>query len=492
MKSFNLASLIQSKRGLEKDVFESYLKLLNAKFKPIELECLEKLYDEFSKIADLNNFYMGYVIPQIGKEFDLLRFGKEYLINIELKSDSDEETIIRQLRSNRYYLSFIDTPIHLFSYLASENKFYKLTENDILQEVELEQLISLLNKQNHLGNIIFDSLFVPSKYLVSPFNSTEKFMENNYFLTENQEKIKNDIVKSFQINNSVVTAVTGDAGTGKTLLTYDIAKQLMGEKSVVIIHCANLNTGQARLIANYGWDILPAKDWEAIIPRKYDVVIVDEAQRMYTYQLERLYKHIVDNNINCIFSYDGKQCFSDREFKRKNPDKIENEFNAKKFQLTKKIRTNKEIVHFVTNLFEPRQGKLGKIYENVEIMYFEIPADVKNFTAALGKNNWEILNFTSSSYYRVSYDRYQNDINRNAHQIIGQEFDKVVAIIDSNFYFDQYGYLRSRRVSGAPDYDMDKMLYQIMTRARDRLMIIILNNQKVLNKCIKIVESEKK
>lgn len=43
-------------------------------------------------ICHTDDFLFGYVIPQINKEFDLLRFGENYNINIELKSDTTVES----------------------------------------------------------------------------------------------------------------------------------------------------------------------------------------------------------------------------------------------------------------------------------------------------------------------------------------------------------------------------------------------------------------
>lgn len=39
----------------------------------------------------VENFYLNYKIPQINKEFDLLRIGETSIINIELKSKNIEE-----------------------------------------------------------------------------------------------------------------------------------------------------------------------------------------------------------------------------------------------------------------------------------------------------------------------------------------------------------------------------------------------------------------
>ena len=82
-----------------------------------------------------------------------------------------------------------------------------------------------------------NELFNPSDYLVSPFNSTEKFINGNYFLTVQQENIFHDIQKKLQDSTTNFIALTGSAGTGKTLLTYHIAKHYMhmGKRVLVFI-----------------------------------------------------------------------------------------------------------------------------------------------------------------------------------------------------------------------------------------------------------------
>lgn len=53
---------------------------------------LGKLYNHLkeynSKFDIYDGYYIGYTISQISKEFDLLRFCKNMIVNIELKQDS--------------------------------------------------------------------------------------------------------------------------------------------------------------------------------------------------------------------------------------------------------------------------------------------------------------------------------------------------------------------------------------------------------------------
>ncbi|MEI4802944.1 hypothetical protein WAZ07_16825 [Bacillus sp. FJAT-51639] len=77
-----------------------------------------------------------------------------------------------------------------------------------------------------------------------------------------------------------------------------------------------------------------------------------------------------------------------------------------------------------------------------------------------------------------------------AHEVVGQEFDNVVAVLDQYFFYNQNGQLTTRGI--AYYYDVTKMLFQMVTRARKKLHIIIINNEDVLNKCLGILNSNKK
>src|SRR5699024_11033102 len=101
------------------------------------------------------------------------------------------------------------------------------------------------------------------------------FLEHKYFLTQNQQEIE----KTFLNGGIGMYSLQGGAGTGKTLLAYDIAyEEMEKEKKVKIIHCANLNDGQEELNSN-GWSISPIKSYKFIEFNNYDVVIFDEFQR---------------------------------------------------------------------------------------------------------------------------------------------------------------------------------------------------------------------
>ena len=80
MKNVNILSIIEAYRKLSNTLFQ---KLMNSYgiisgIKDYELNGIESFVNELLKIKNsitiVNNYYLGYSIPQIGKEFDLLLF----------------------------------------------------------------------------------------------------------------------------------------------------------------------------------------------------------------------------------------------------------------------------------------------------------------------------------------------------------------------------------------------------------------------------------
>lgn len=296
MKEINLLSILSAHKNLDKEAFESFLLYHNIKIKVSEIKDLHKLVQNFTSISKntklLDKYFIGYSIPQIGKEFDLLRIDNETIVNIELKRSSTEDKIKTQLLRNQYYFSFLKKKISCYTYVSDDNKLYTLDNTNNLEEVNFRKLISELVSQDVLKIKNINSYFNPSNYLVSPFNSTSEFTKGKYFLTSQQEEIKNIVLAELKKPSYSILCIKGNAGTGKTLLTYDIAKEVLNKKDVILIHCGILNNGHYQLKNDYGWTIISAKNIVHHDYSKYHLIIVDEAQRIRPAQLNSLIKEI--------------------------------------------------------------------------------------------------------------------------------------------------------------------------------------------------------
>jgi len=494
LQKTNLYSLYRASFDFDENTFLAYLKFHSIKIKTNELsdliKCIEALLTPgTAKYRAFEYFSFGFVIPQIGKEFDLLRFGIKSIINIELKSESTHDKIKDQLIKNKYYLRFLNLKLYLFTYVSSENKFYTLNDDDELQLIEVSRIIALLNQELVNTDIDLSTIFNPSDFLVSPFNSTEKFINKEYFLTTEQDQFKKKILKDIEIDHKQFIVVKGQPGSGKTLLIYDLAEYFSTKKNTIIIHCANLNDGQIELIHNYSWNIIPVKEYSKITNQKIEVIIIDESQRIRKTQLQQIIDHAKKNNIVIIFSYDEKQVLHSSEKRNKIPDFIQHETSPEIYTLTSKVRTNKEITAFIKSLFDRKRIIEQYQYESVELVYLNNMEETKAFMASDIVGDWTVINYTPSLYNTHRYENYHNpQVSKKTHSVIGQEFDKVIVVVDQDFKYIDDSLVYTKKCF----YDPGFMLYQNITRARNKIKVVIVNNIEVMNRCLQILNVQKK
>ena len=199
MKAINLKSLINIYLANDDALPKEYINFIGEDYglevKKYELNVLKNLIkyiEENNKISlnEYNYFYLGYKIPQIGKEFDLLRFDDENILNIEYKREvADIQILKEQLIKNKYYLQFLMKSMILIGYIQKNNELYILRENNELEELSINEFIEILNSNEKCKELDLNNIFKASNYLISPFNKTEQFIKDQYFLTKHQEEI---------------------------------------------------------------------------------------------------------------------------------------------------------------------------------------------------------------------------------------------------------------------------------------------------------------
>ncbi len=489
MKSINLLSLFQSHESLSPDEYKSFKEYYEIDIDDDEINDVKILTNEILEVLPFvnifNDFYVGYKIQHISKEFDLLRFGVNFIINIEVKSESTEKKIKNQLTRNKYYLHHINKVIHNYCFVATRKTLYKLGESGDVEIVTLESLVQLLTSQNLMKLDNPDALFNPSDYLVSPFNSTAKFLAGQYFLTGQQETIKNKITKNITSSSSSVISLTGGAGTGKTLLTYDIVKSCMKTMRTIVVHCGQLNEGHQRLI-NSGWNIVSIRNFRNYDLTNIDLVVVDETQRIYANQFDNLVVEAASKDTHCIFSYDKQQTLSRSEAHTNIEGKINAISGANKYSLSDKIRTNKEIADFIKVLFDNKRNNITvSNCGNIDFDYFTDSSNVKDYISLISNEGWEVLRLTPSQYNNEHHESYSQVSSKNSHRVIGQEFDNVAVVIDEYFSYGADGKLI---YSSRTYYDSVKMLFQNITRTRKKLKLIIIGNRQILNRCLSVMK----
>ena len=126
-------------------------------------------------------------------------------------------------------------------------------------------------------------------------------------------------------------------------------------------------------------------------------------------------------------------------------------------------------------------------YSKVELKYFDCYETAKNYITKSRLNNWKVINYTPSKHHNFPYQKFKiDDENDNAHKVIGQEFDNIIAVIDQYFFYNNEK-LSTRNYKNKPYYHPTKMLYQIVSRTRKRLKIVIVKNPEILKRCLDIL-----
>ena len=496
MKAINIYTYSRIQEDMATE-FENILSKRSKKLKvkPQEFYAIRSLVNMLLgigvEIKDFENFFLSFTIEQIGKEFDLIKLDKDNLVlNIELKSEEvGVEAIQNQLEKNRYYLKHLAPDVRLYTFVETGKELYKYTSKG-LQLVGVEDLKDTMQLfQESLGENL-ESLFQANSYLISPLNSHQKFMYGDYFLTNQQHDIKKKIVDLILLNDKeYVLGITGKAGTGKTLLLYDIIKEIAERgENCCLIHSGILCDGHRILSAK--WDnvtIFSAKELNGDGVenlKRYQFIFVDESQRIYSSTFEKIIKEVISESKTVIFAYDYAQSLSITEEERNIPAKLQKIDGFTEYTLSDKIRTSKEIASFTRTMMNLNNRARGYMdYSDIDVLFANNIEEAKRLINLYDEKGYIFISYTQSMYYRNSIDLYPN--NYDTHHVIGQEYDKVMIMMDKNFRYD-----KERRIQGKehpnPDLLFYKLLYQAISRAREKLCVLIVENYKLFSDILNI------
>lgn len=300
-----------------------------------------------------------------------------------------------------------------------------------------------------------------------------------------QENIKNEILKNIADGKRTIWGITGGAGTGKTLLLYDIAKQLSNDKKVCIIHSGMLAKGHKFIgekITNI--DVISARDCNLEKILEYDCILVDESQRLYEIDFNSVITAFKNFNRICIFAYDFYQVLSWKEEKLNIPDKLRSLDCFCEKHITEKIRTNKEIVSFIKHAIYLKNKPDDNIkYDCIDILYaIDYECATSIIEHYVYNKGYEFIAYTPSRVSSV-LDYFKG--YKNTHEVIGQEFDNVIFNMDDNFQYAEDGHLQGK-MHPNPNYIFYKLWFQGVSRAREKLCILVIGNEELFKKLLSV------
>lgn len=482
------------------DSYENFKQNFGFKIKPQEIDTLKSLLDILKKVPSfptknaLEGYLYDFCLAGNVKEFDLLKKTEDYILNIELKSGNKTDTEMEeQLRKNYFYLSKTDLKLHLYCFNMETQNIYKF-DTDI-HKIKLSSASELFQDMNndtdYTRNI--ETLLSPEKFIISPFNDVDKFLKHEYLLTQSQLQHRHNIMET-----KSNFFITGKAGTGKTLLVYDLAKEYIDSgKSVLIIHGARLNPGHTSL-RRYGFDIEPINSFQKVLDsdKDYDVIILDEMQR---FRLDQISEIITNKNSKIILAGDPEQTLYKPRNNLENSeiglsirdDKKRKEFcdmfSLKFIRLRDKIRTNKPLADFILALMDRNihYTKPERISELVSFVYFNNAKDAKAYLYAIRNEKSSKILTLPESFYTPEYYHFFNVDNyfENSFDVIGQEFNSVTTIVGPDIVYSE----NNKLWSDSTYYPSVQSLFQNITRTRGNLHFVIVDNEQFLNRLITLL-----
>ena len=497
MKSVNLYLLT---RQVAPEILSEYEYALSGREKTIkcrteEIDMISSIVDQFFLCGAAPHAYDGwfyaFTIPQIGKEFDLLRISEDAVINIELKSQPVElRRVEKQLYQNRYYLGHLNKKIYSFTLIHDYESMRVMRYDNGLKYSSFEEIISIIGKDYCESGI--EQFFDPCFYLVSPINTPDRFLEKEYFLNNQQTSIRKSIMEADPERR--LFGIRGSAGTGKTLLLYDIAFAYGETRPTCIVHSGILSEGHQYLKEHADRvDLLPAKTVDRQTLEKYEVICVDETQRLYASVLDAILEVAEQGAKRCVFAYDFSQALSKSEIRRNNPERLNRIEGFEEFRLKDRVRTNNEINSFIRNMLRLYdRPKRKMLYEDVDVLCANDTHEADLILRLYMSRGYQLItlfpanvNEDGSAVTPGEFDATNYEDATSSREVIGQEYDKVIVVMDSNFYYNEFGELAGRSQPD-PDYLFTRLFYQNITRARSSLSFVVLNNPEVFETLIKI------
>ena len=422
---------------------------------------IETLLVLSTKINNKQGFNVSYNIERLDKEFDLIKYGNDILVNIELKLTNRD---IEQCENNYKILKKYYSKEKIYVFCYEEKKDVLLKYNDgakMFDDSSFEELNSIIDKII-TPRIININLNISSVYINPDF-----YLNNNYDLSNGQQ-----ITKNKTINSSEKTIlISGRAGTGKTLLALDLYSYYIDNKKKVIyltpFKVNNLVSSELKQRVK----MRTVKSFlDSIRKENYDIAIIDEAQRLKEEDIRKLQirineKIIMLGDINQTVDYE-------QGFKKLYESNIEGKFNI--YQV---IRTDDTFDYFARKVLK----KPTNVIKNKKIDINKIKIYMKDDINIPNLSKYTYIEPAQSRYFASCFDKCEKhsckmiydicSVSKTTYDVISQEYNKVVIHFCDRYYINS-----EEKISCSPGVCygyLENQLYTIMTRTVEELVIIV-------------------
>ena len=193
-----------------------------------------------------------------------------------------------------------------------------------------------------------------------------------------------------------------------------------------------------------GIKIVPVKGISIDNLKPYDVILIDEAQRLYERQFEQLLN--LDNKM-IVFSTDHQQTLHRSEKTLNVEEKLNSRSDVLYIRLKNKIRANIFMASFISKFLDTKTSKAQPYdYDKVQVVYFSNKNDAKLYIEKKCSEEHyvsiELTGYTTKSTRSLKRIMvYAN--SKSTHNVIGREYENVLVVLDKYFKYSKEGKLIS-------------------------------------------------
>ena len=372
----------------------------------------------------------------------------------------------------------------LYTFVSETEILYKFDEvTEQLIPISFEQLFSDIPfdfiEYNYLESL------VDTSFIISPYSEPDRFFKNQYFLNNEQEQAKKKLIES----SKRYVGLKGAAGTGKSLILFDVAKELSNSgKKVLFIFCSAIYDSDTiqKINEQSSFQFIDIRKFDSVLFNSFDIVIIDESQRLRRVQWDKLVNIANPGEIDkLILSVDNAQTLRPEE---RNLD-IQGILSDEKYKdaveyvdcLTERVRTDVELSTFIRKFFNTQEKDLRVLdFPKVNAVYFEHEHAARVFIQYCIDNEGYIsIEMPEKRPWfgngQTKLPKFYSD-SLDGFTVIGREYDKVLLPLTLRVTHNADGKIVVP-VEWGYNYLAENGLFQAITRVKNQLLLVIIKNK---------------
>lgn len=402
-------------------------------------------------------------------------------------------------------------PIVIMPNYILKNSILEASTSDImLKKVLTFDSTNLFDITDFIDNIDGNTIDLIDKLEFNNFQNIVQILNsgNTINLINDEIPVYNDIKRSIISKNDIV--ITGDAGSGKTVLALKILKLLIenGYKNSIIYAGSNelVSYFEKNINENYIQKTIFKKYFQAINNvQNNSIIVFDESQRMRKQQVDQIFDIKKSKNIRIIWFIDDSQSIEVEEDNKlqyiigKYEDIIENVSIKKlhnQFRCNGDIKYIESIKALLHNKLNDKIKKNISVHNNIHTALEEYNSSIYETKGIIASDSWKAgnihiddISFNTIKDFGVWQNKEEEKV-ASVYKAMGGEKNLILFLWGKDFIYRngkwviQKEFITNRRwktyLNDTSDekqqYLLDKIkaiYYVLLTRFKDKMIIYI-------------------